>query len=494
MKKKITFLFLILLKTIKPEITILNPLTLFQKIKNKKNENYLDYTLLLYSEIDYIKTQKIKIILPPSENSKGCKNLYKKRRKFSKMKYAFLLEEGNCDLQIKSKNTKLGGGSFVIIYNRDEDNIIINNFFENENKNSDNKKNFFDNINLFHNKNFLDNKNFFDFKNLAMSFQISVKDADLIINEIKKNKEVILNLNFGLEVEKSDKVEISFFFIVNKIEDYFYFDFLEFYFEIFGENIFFKPVYFLEDLRESPNLHKNCFFENNYCVQFREKDYEFKEYENEIFKQICIFETFNKNLTEKKYYFKYMKLFKKNCLLKKEYDHLEICSKKINDLVLKKEEILKLSICYNKKISLDNLESSFFRDYQLENNQKIKKTPSIKINKKKILGIFTKLSILTAICSAYKEKPKNCEIYYKKFKNYYIFGFEFYHIIFCIFLFLIVLLIFIVFANWVVDKHNMRNIKNEIDGHIFEYKNNQNNKNELKIKNEKKGYIELTKN
>ncbi len=90
-------------------------------IFDSEDENgIIDYSLSIFGEIDYMRTDTVELLLPGNINSFGCNNLYS-RYFFSKGKYAFLLEEGGCPLSKKGMNTKFAGGLYSFVFSAYKD-------------------------------------------------------------------------------------------------------------------------------------------------------------------------------------------------------------------------------------------------------------------------------------------------------------------------------------------------------------------------------------
>lgn len=435
----------LLLTQIQNKIEILEPLTLRNQILNETNEvGMIDYSLSLFGEVDYLRTDKIELLLPDDNNFNGCENLYKNSYMF-KSNYAFLLGEEDCPLTKKALNTKFAGGlySFVFTSNSKDDENSLNSVYKQQ--------------------------------KISPIIRISLGTANKLRDQIVTGKRVFMKVNFDVTPFKSDEVKITYYMMINNFESM---DFLQkiydFRFSV-NQNLQFEPVYYLRNFKNSRRAHRNCFFRNTYCIDFNKKvTYEYFEYKQEMVKQICLWNNVKHNKELEKEWWLYVIRFSQNCYQNnyyKKYESLQDCSAEMSKILkIKGPSLTGFKKCLSDNYLISNKDIPLFKKYiKSYKNRHIPNVPSVLVNDSLIKGFLTKTNFLSGVCDAFQSAPYECNRYYLSFKNSNMFTYKFYHFIFSFWFFGLVLILLIILVNWFMGERVTKDIRREVDYHISQY-------------------------
>lgn len=92
---------------ISAKIRLIEPNENIMEIRNESGQlGELDYTVSMFGDIDYLRDDKIELLIPSASNSYGCEPLSDSRLQVES-RYAFLLKRGKCTFTKKSTHAKL---------------------------------------------------------------------------------------------------------------------------------------------------------------------------------------------------------------------------------------------------------------------------------------------------------------------------------------------------------------------------------------------------
>jgi hypothetical protein len=362
-----------------------------------------------------------------------------------KSNYAFLLGEEKCALTKKALNTKFAGGLYSFVFTSSND--------DESNMNSVYKQ-----------------------QELAPIIKISLANANLLRDEIVSGNRVFLKINFDVTPYKSDKVEINYYMMINSFESTnFLQKIYDFRFSL-QENVTFQPIYYLRDFSSSRRAHRNCFYNNLYCIDFNKKDgYEYFEYKEEMIKQICLWNAVKENKEAEREWWLYVIRYSQNCFKNSywnKYESLKQCSDEMSkSLRISGPFLSSLQKCMDDNFNfiVNNNDIPFFKNY-LKNykNRNIPNIPSVLVNDSLLKGFLSKTNFVSGVCDAFQYAPDQCNSYYYTFKNYN-YSLKFYHFIFSFWFFGLLLILVIIIVYSFMGRRVTLDIRNEINHHISQY-------------------------
>lgn len=362
-----------------------------------------------------------------------------------KSNYAFLLGEEDCPLTKKALNTKFAGGLYSFVFtsnNRDEENTL-NSVYKQQ--------------------------------KISPIIRISLGTANKLRDEIVKGKRVFLKVNFDATPFKSDEVRITYYMMINNFDSM---DFLQkiydFRFSV-NQNLEFEPVYYLRTFSKTRRAHRNCFFENKYCIDFNHKvTYEYFEYKNEMLKQICLWNSVKHNKELEKEWWQYVIIFSQNCYQNnyyKKYESLKDCSDEMSkNLKIIGPTLLAFRKCIEDNHIMSNKDIPLFKKYVKDyKNRHIPNIPSVLVNDSLVKGFLTKTNFLSSVCNAFQSAPYECSRYYLNFKSSNVFSFRFYHFFFSFWFMGLILLLLVILIHWFMGERVTNDIRREVNHHISQY-------------------------
>ena len=395
--KKALLLF-VLAFSVKSNIQILSPDSLKEQISFNEVPGDMEYNLSEFGNIPYTAMETVLVLVPPENNIDGCNTLAKPENLEKDQKFVWLMVRGSCKYHDKEQKARESGAYAILLY---DDLELVN----------------ISNVGI----NYGDSVSSSDIDKLIPIILIKKDDAENIKKALGGAEEVLIQIDFDLEEEKTDVVIMQYW--INPAYDEAYQLLLQLKDDIVNldDKLVFQPLYLFENADGRDSNRNNCYGDGKYCfTPLPKNNYEYSSVLDEAIRQKCLYEELYENRSNPSMWWNYIAKYTEllsNLQTNKEPVKLDFFNTIVSDINLEDEKVSLINKCYEDSFEsmIDKKEEDnkiLRNDLELKSKEVQYKIPAIFLNNRFFKQNFSPKIILSAICDQLSTMPKVCDVFY----------------------------------------------------------------------------------